>query len=75
MSKTRENIPELDIAVFNLIPRLLRYMNMDLYYSELGKLGVDIDELKKMKPTEPQLRDLLTGLRKLQSVHIITNAT
>jgi hypothetical protein len=44
-------------------------------YSDLEKLGVDIDELKKLNPTERQLQDLITGLHKLHSKYASSEAS
>jgi hypothetical protein len=43
-------------------------------YSDLEKVGVNIDELKKLNPTERQLQDLLDGLRELHSKYASTEA-
>lgn len=37
----------------------------DELYSELQKLGVNIDEIKKQNPTRQQLQGLLDGLSRL----------
>jgi hypothetical protein len=47
----------------------------DVYYSELEKLGANIEEIKKLCPTERQLEDLIKGMLKLHFKHASTEAS
>lgn len=46
----------------------------DLYYFDLEKLGVNVEDIKKLNPTERQLEDLVKGIRKLHSKYASTEA-
>jgi hypothetical protein len=45
--------------------------NQEVLYAKLNKLGLDINRLKKMEPTEMHLEGLLDGLLRLRRRKVI----
>lgn len=39
--------------------------NDDRIYNELGEMGADVESIKRLHPTSPQLKGLLEGLKRL----------
>ena len=61
------SINRLAATAKTISPSKRQQDNLASLYSELRKLGADVDEIKRLSPTLSQVKGLLEGLKRLQT--------